>query len=440
MPVAAPERYSDRDVTLGCFVFALPDPLPFPDGTTIAAPVGDQPHSELLPDDPLVTLTFHQVTSSVGRTRGSYEAIAEVVSRLPHLLRSTTLPELHEAEAPREFPGFPYSVVVAVTQMASPDSHGQDCAESPADLRPRQDAFNRCLRLVGDLARAYRIASGVQYGMPSYERLGAFVQFYTASARRVPMSPAGTAGQADFFRVEGPFNGPSVMLLDHLNTPDIVAGPVIEGETKEKFNHWMRLLRIGSPMFTWRERLIEADRALNIHGEYAQGVVLAQTAAEVFLDTLLTLMLWEEGADAEQAALLFDDGRLARRIKSEWGPRLGGNWALDGDGPVANWFQKTAQLRNRVVHGGYQPTRAEALAAFKAVYPLETFAYNRLAQRRAKYPRSVLLTIGDQGLRRRGLWSGTIKTFAEKQGPAEANWEVAFKGFRDKLVRARAVL
>lgn len=442
-PPPDPIEEPDGEVTLGCFVFALPDPLPFPESTTIAEPVGDQPQSERAQDDPLVILTFHQVTSSTGRTLGSYEAVAAVVARLPYLRRPAS-PEPQPAEAV-DFPQFPYTVVVAKTQMLSPDPHGQNCAESMADLRPRQDAFNRCLRLLADLARAYRIASGAPYGLPSYERLGGFVEFYTASARRVSLAPDGSARPPqmdgdDLLRIAGPYNGPNLMLLDHLNTPDIVAGPLIEGDTEQKFNHWMRVLRVGNPMFTWRERLVEADRALNIHGEYAQGIVLAQTAAEVFLDTLIALLLWEEGADPEQTALLFDEGGLARRLKAELPPRLGGNWSLDGNGAVATWFQKTAQLRNRVVHGGYQPARAEAFAAFKAVYPLETFAYDRLAQRRTQYPRTVLMTLAEQGLRRRGLWTGRIKAFAENQAITEANWEVAFRGFRDDLVRARTVL
>jgi len=248
---------------------------------------------------------------------------------------------------------------------------------------------------------------------------------------------AGKLSQAERIAPTGPWQGPSLMLLDHLNTADIVLGPLVEGDVATTFAQWMSEIRSGSPFVAWRERLVEANRSLNIHGEYAQAAVLAQTAAEVLLDTLLMLPLWEEKLPAENAATILEEGKLARRIKTEWQPRLGGNWSLDSSGSVATWFLGTALLRNRVVHGGYLPTRAEARCAYEAVFSLEKFAFDRLVDKRNRYPRSVLMTVARSGLERRGRWSGQIKRFAETIAGTEPSWRDSFREYRAAVAAAR---
>ena len=52
-------------------------------------------------------------------------------------------------------------------------------------------------------------------------------------------------------------------------------------------------------------------------------------------DTTLAAMLWEEGLAPADAAEHWGTSSVSRRIKRLYANRLGGNWDLEGTGPVA---------------------------------------------------------------------------------------------------------
>ena len=428
-----PDDPAPGNVTMLRWFFALPEPLPFPNGWTTTERIADKP-DESGTGDPMVTVIFWQVSSKHGRIRGSLQAVLDVISRAPGIIRNDT----DHIDSPVDFnpPMTDYTIVEAFTTRESPDEHPDGWTGLGADLPPRADPLNRCLRLVNDLARAYRIACRVPYGLPAYERIPQPVLVYEAPAYRAWVADVQDSGQTQWsedVRTVGSWTGPSMLVLDHLNTADIVAGPVIEGDRIDEFTHWMAGIRRGMPFVPWRERLVEAARALYIHGEYAQAVTLTQTACEVFLDTLLLLLLWEERITPSGAAQLLEEGKLARRIKTDFQSRLGGNWQLEGSGDVAQWFQRTARLRNRVVHGGYLPSRLEAEDAYNAAFPLEKFAFGRLVEKRNRYPRVTLLTVAQSGLERRSLWRGQIKRFAEQTALGEPDWLQQVRDYRNQI-------
>jgi hypothetical protein len=422
-----------EDVTMLRWFFALPEPLPFSNGWTVTERISDKP-SESRVEDPMVTAIFWQVSSEHGRIRGGLQAVLDVVSKAPGIPRAPT----GRVDSPIDFkpPATNYTIVEAFTVSESPDGYPSDWTGFGGDLLPRADPLNRCLRLVNDLARAYRLTSKVPYGLPTYERIPQPILVYKALARRDWVADHQDDGKIlwnEQLRTTDRWSGPSMFLLDHLNTADIVSGPGIEGDRVGEFAHWMSEIRRGMPFVPWRERLIEADRALHIHGEYAQAVTLTQTACEVFLDTLLSLLLWEEHVTPSNAAQLLEEGKVVRRIKAELQSRLGGNWQLEGKGDVARWFQQTARLRNRVVHGGYLPSRLEAENAYGTALPLEKFAFGRLVEKRNKYPRATLMTIAQSGLERRGLWRGRIRNFAEQVAPSEPDWRQQVREYRSQI-------
>lgn len=422
-----------EDVTMLRWFFALPEPLPFPNGWTVTERIADKPDESGI-DDPMVTVIFWQVSSEHGRIRGSLQAVLDVTSKAPGITRNAT----EQIDFPIDFspPMTNYTIVEAFTVSESPDEHPDDWTGLGGDLAPRADPFKRCLRLVNDLARAYRITCRAPYGLPTYERIPQPVLVYRAPARRAWVADVQDDGKTlwnEDVRTVDSWSKPSMFRLDHLNTADIVSGPVIEGDRADEFTHWMAGIRLGMPFVPWRERLVEANRALHIHGEYAQAVTLTQTACEIFLNTLLLLLLWEEGITPSDAARCLEEGKLARRINTDLRSRLGGNWQMEGRGDVARWFQSTALLRNRVVHGGYQPSRLEAENAFSAAFPLEKFAFGRLVEKRNRYPRVTLMTVAQSGLERRGLWKGKIRSFAEQTAPSEPHWLQQVQDYRNQV-------
>ena len=91
------------------------------------------------------------------------------------------------------------------------------------------------------------------------------------------------------------------------------------------------------------------------------------------------------------------------------------------------------------MHAGYEPTRGEADTALAAVYDLEKFLFNRLAEKRTTYPRSTLMTLGKSGLERRSKWTKQIREFEATIAPKEANWFLSFKAYRAEVADGRAV-
>lgn len=427
-----------ESVQLYRFVFVLPEPLPFADGSRFTDHIGDQPNAVVREDDPWVTLSIYQEQNTLGRTAGSLKAMTSVTRRIPDLDRLTPgaieegKPPQSDDDALSTLLPITYTVVDAITLADSPDDR-PDEFEKAQDLPPRADAFNRCLRFTNDLVRAYRVTDSALMGLPTYERIPPTVLAYTADAEHVTVQED-VNGWIVGVR-EGRWSDPEVMGLEHYNLPDHFAAGPIDEEQLAKFSHYMEMLRYGNPFLQWNEMYIDARRALQVHGNYASAVVLALTASEVMLDGLLSLILWETGATPEQAAARCEEGRITRRVKTDLPPLLGGNWNLDGNGPAGQWFRKAVRLRHRVVHGGYRPTRLEATAAVEAVLAMERHAFTRLVQRRDKYPRSTLMTVAESGLRSRNLWNGKIKKFSETVAPVEDSWQAAFADWRETLIR-----
>jgi len=410
------------------FFITTPDPLPLPDGWTLWEQVGNRADVYGEGDDPWVFLTVYQREAPFGRTRGMFDAVNQVLS--------TTLAADNtggpsrasgQADSGPGFPETPYTVVDAVTMWQSPDRELAGPVSGPGNLLPRADAFNRCLRLIQDLARAYRLASEVPYSLLSYETIPPVIYYSREVTSTLSPDTALDLDDASVWQSRG------LMLLEHLSTADAVMGPLAEGPLYDKFVGWMQSLRIGNPFFLWWERFLDATRALRVLGEYPQAVVLAATASEVLLDATLLRLLWEEGVTAEAAASLFEEGKVLRRVHSHIAARLGGNWSTDGTRPFAAWYRSTYLLRHRVVHAGHRPARGEAQDALDAAYALSTFIFDRLAARRNVYPRTVLLTLARAGLQKRGLYSGKIKAFNEYEAATEPNWAISFRSYQDEF-------
>lgn len=279
-----------EDIHLTRWYFALPEPLPLPSGYEVTERVGNASGEYATDLDPMVTVIVHQVATDFGRTGGAAAAVLEATRGAADLPQGD-VEDQSDSAVPFAIPTR-YTVIEAITVLESPDGPPNGWSGRPQDLPPRSDALMRCIRLVTDLVRAYRIASEVPYALPSYERIPSPVLLYVSDAVRE--WHVGGSEPGEHIRSTGGWRGPQVTMLDHLNTLDAPFGPPVEGALEEKFNGWMRNLRTGSPFIAWRDRFLDANRALSINGDYPQAVVLAATSSEVFLDGLLSLLMWED--------------------------------------------------------------------------------------------------------------------------------------------------
>lgn len=421
---------SGRDIhteklRLARIFFVLPGPISLPDGYQVVTSTGEGGASESEPDDPEVSLIFHRVTTHQGRMTAAVEAQVMATRKAAGLPPQSE--ELQSLDLDIE-----WTVVEALTRWDSPDPIPDTHLGRPAHWTPRTDVFARCLYAARQVVRAYRQATETPYELPTYVRVISPVFVYSADGVR---ETAVVDGQPLFMirPTQEVWDGPNLMLLDHANLADPFSGRDFDDNIERRFRHWYSEEARGNPLNMWRERWIEARRAHELLGEEGQAVILANTACEVMLDAILALVMWEEGMSVEDAAAAFKEGKLLRRITQELSPRLKGSWSTEG-GAVGSWYRSAYRLRHRVVHGGYSPSISEGAAALEAAVGLQRFVMDRIAQRRATYPRAALLTIAEEGLRRRDLWSGQIKRFALEVAPTEPNWRDSYTGWYADLV------
>lgn len=408
------------------FLFTLPDPIGLPDGYTVSATVGDGSNDPRA-DDPFVILHFHQVDASTGRTAAAHEAVTIVASRIDGEVPPDEKRELLQL-------GAEFTVVEAVTTSASPDTVPDADAESPARWMPRADPFMRCLTLAQSVVRAYKQATESLCRVPTYVLTPSPVLSWSGNGASTTVDHEGE--KLILVRPTEDWQGPSVLMLDHMNLPDSFRDDVSE-DVLGRVAHWHDEQRHRYPLDLWRERFTAARRALFIEGDTASAVTLANTSCEVLLDAVLAILMWEEGMSVAAAAPSFEEGKALRRVKQDISHRLGGNWST-GAGPVGDWVTALYKLRHRVVHAGYTPTIAEAETGIEVAHHLQRFVFDRIAARRTTYPRSALTTVAEEGLRRRDLWSGKIKRFASEVAPTEPSWRESYARFYGEVVEAVA--
>ena len=100
----------------------------------------------------------------------------------------------------------------------------------------------------------------------------------------------------------------------------------------------------------------------------------------------------------------FDNLTLARRLRTHYQSRLGQSWDTGNlKSPIGYWHAEVTVLRHRIIHGGYQPTRSEAVQALDATDGAVGHAKDQLFKRRQKYPRTSAMLFALEGLKERGV-------------------------------------
>lgn len=233
-------------------------------------------------------------------------------------------------------------------------------------------------------------------------------------------------------------------MLEHTNIAGAeITDPNEQQLVLEQSRYWGHCLQVGSPAPLARDHLIDANRLLHHEGEYGRAVVAAATAVEVMTDSVLSALMWEEhrmdpnSASPEQAAEGFEEGRSAHRVVSALAPRLGGDWTSPASA-FQRWRAAGGRLRNRVVHGGYAPTRSEGKAAVDLAEQLQRYLFDRVSERANRYPRVTLMLVAQSGLEKRGLYAGRIKRFHEEKAPVEDSWIDSFAAWHQRLIAAQA--
>jgi len=323
------------------------------------------------------------------------------------VLRAFGLPEeeiegLIESELPRDY----QTIVEAVTPLVEVDG----------PLDPVSAAFDRCVDRLAQLSSSYRRAAHQPIARITPERLP-FSVYYLTYGIGDPKT-----------------NWSHGLFLAHMSAPELLVLPPATPEQVEDIKRHLAASLQQHPLTPYVDRVVDAQHALRLR-DTANAVVLAQVGAEIFLDAVLGLLLWEEAASPQDVAENEFASDLTPRVRNLFAPRLGGDWNLRGAGPVGDWKRQLYELRGRVIHGGYEPSRSEAGRALDALGALEEFAKTRIVEKRNQFPKTALIVLGPDGLTRRDGWSRRIRDFAEQNH--DNNWLEDYKEWRVQVSVAR---
>ena len=414
-----------RGGRLVVFFIALPDPLPIPDGAIFTFTHLDTYVREL---------EGHMMAQQAGGPRvewagqnfsslrfwrtpverlfwdEKHDAPWRIMRRTHPFLMNEGKSEEGHTDA-REHLALELGAYTTVVEAVTPLSRHRDDAMT--------DAFEQCFGHIDTFVRAYRLYS--RQVMPSLTR-----------ERLAPLIPYATRTL-----VGEPRWGDVGLFLLHENVGP-QAAETLDTSELDVFNVFQEVTSRNHPFVLFAERSLDARVAFSRDGRFGDVVINIQTSIEVLLDALLSLLLWEEGMSPEEAARdVFSDDGFAKRVRTHFHARLGGDWRTESGGAMTVWAVDVARMRGRVVHSGYRPSREEAQQALDTAQRVEDFVRQRVAHVRTRYPRTALLLLGRPGLERIGVWSGQIREFAER-AEEEPDWLGSFRDWRDALNDARS--
>ncbi|MGQ3384663.1 hypothetical protein [Glutamicibacter sp. TV12E] len=228
--------------------------------------------------------------------------------------------------------------------------------------------------------------------------------------------------------------------------------PEMESEvifTKDKITEFelaLQDLATGNKILSAKDRMVAAYTALHLQGDLTASCLESATASEMFLDTVLTMLLWESKVirsdfsnesnilpDPKDVHLFGPTSSLTKRIKSNYNPLLGGEpWSID-DGVIGEWYKNCYLLRHRAIHGGYLPKFQECLDSLDSSRILVSFVLDALTKNKKKYPRSNWLLLGLTGLEKRNAYTNSYKKILSNIKENEPNWRLSYSSFRSDL-------
>lgn len=281
----------------------------------------------------------------------------------------------------------------------------------------KPDPLTRCIDVLTEFHRSYRVMSREHVTELTYERLHPAVVWFRRPAFDADTLPA-PAG---------------MVMLENRNFAMTATEPLNQ-KRQEDVMQFSTRLAAGDPFSMYAERRLEAEMEVWTTGRMGESVVQTSIAAEVLFDALLGLMMWEEhkrGAISLGAAAEVFSLDITPRLRNEYAKRLGGQWSLK-TAPMNAWFTTIAGVRNAVVHGGARPDKHAAADAMDALLAVEKFVGDRLAECWQTYPQTAWMFLGTSGFEKRGRLRKADQWF-QANGGYVVPWIREYQAWREQV-------
>lgn len=293
----------------------------------------------------------------------------------------------------------------------------------PRGYLPEQQSLDRALEFVRQLQRAYGVLLQRPVKLVTREQLPIFVPAIQGVCRE-----------------KGPpvFHAINLMMTSPSGVRRSTRAPDLDENLLDAFGFAFDVIRPGvHPFATYADLRNESWVQHWWEGNALQAGIATGISAEVFLDTLLLLLMWEEKMKPEEAAPTFDK-QFKVRVQSEYHPRLGGSWSVAASSPIAAFIRTALPLRNRIAHAGYLPTNAEVENAQQIVSSVEVYVRDLLVRNLKRWPATTSAWIGIENLESAGASKKQLQWLKDQLVGVDT-W-VIFDRWRQQFVRARGGL
>lgn len=414
---------------LAYFFLPLPDPLGMPDKYVCeileSTPPERVDNEELPPVSVGASLRFHRVEFPATHSKElavlfdlAEKALPFPEGMSPSRTEASEPTGEHNSDATQPRITTVVEMVIALDSLSTEASNDEKGAHVDDQIT---EAFDKGIDHIRQFQRAYYLSQREPIRLTTRESLPPAIPF----------------GVRQLFDDDGgpmPFEVPLSMYFLNMNVPKTDVTPW-DDTNNERLSTAIAQQSDEGPFVAVMDLIRESDVALERDGAYRSAVLFTATACEVLFDELLAHMMWEEEERPEDAAILFGSGTTTARVKKLYHGRLGDSWKLDTEGPIRDWFVHVAGLRNRVIHGGYEPTLEEARQAVRATSALTEHLGDLVAKRAKNYPRTALILPGEGGLVRRGKWTSELDKLSHYS--SEVQWNQTFARWRLAMNRAR---
>lgn len=214
-----------------------------------------------------------------------------------------------------------------------------------------------------------------------------------------------------------------------INIADVYAirPPTLSSAELESYDHSMLNFLQVAPLQEFHELRRRAVVALERHGHYNESVIWSATACEYLLDETLRLLMWEREKLPEDATSPFLRSSITQRVKSSFTQLAGTSWNLKSGGPIFDWFNNIAKVRNSIVHDNYNATSMDSATALQSADALVTHIGDLMVTKFDLFWRCAYLLLGIDGLARRAkLDDYEIRA----KGVWEPEWQQSFQEWR----------
>jgi hypothetical protein len=262
---------------------------------------------------------------------------------------------------------------------------------SEADSNDPNYAFHRCMNALNAFLTALDLISkDARITSVSTRELGGIV-FCGVRPIGQPWKPLGS------------------MIMHPDSLPVSLEPNPTDGAVKRAVAGIVRDMLGGRPFLLSNIWFNRALRSLRLRGDYTDCVVSLQTAAESMFFDLMRGILVDRGKPSAEINAKISPELPFKTLFDQISHVLGGNWQRTGAGIVARYWNEVYLLRNRVVHAGHIPSSAEAESALSAFMDVREYVSDRLWQQHAKFPRTLLAKVGENGLERRRWMTRKMK-------------------------------